>query len=232
MDNNQGNNIYVIASSIIVAGLLIAGAVIYGGGKNGGTANVGENLGGKTAISVSPLSDADHALGNRNAPVVAYEYSDLECPFCARLQETIYTDLKADYLDSGKVAWVYRHLPLSGHVGAFPKAEASECVAELGGDDAFFKFVDKMFENEQLPASDLSIVAKNLGLDESAFSSCLNDKKYDDKINSEAAEAAKAGAEGTPFIVIYNSKGYIDTIPGAYPADYIKSVLDKALSEN
>ncbi|MDD4761971.1 MAG: thioredoxin domain-containing protein [Candidatus Pacebacteria bacterium] len=231
-NNKEQNNIYIIASSVIVAGLLIAGAVVYDSGpsiKNGEQANVEESLGAKIEISVSPVSDSDHVLGNRNAPVKIFEYSDLECPYCGRFQETMLNDIKADYIDSGKVAWVYRHLPLNNHVGAKKKAEASECVAELGGNEAFWKFADELFKNEQLEVSKLSELAKSIGVDEKSFSSCLESGKYIPLIDAEAAEAGKNGAEGTPFSLVFNEKGYVDTIPGAYPADFIKSVLDKAL---
>ncbi|MFA5173071.1 MAG: DsbA family protein [Candidatus Paceibacterota bacterium] len=232
-NNKEQNNIYIIASSIIVAGLLIAGAVVYDSSpsvKNGEQAKVEESLGAKTEISVSPVSDTDHILGDRNAFVKIYEYSDLECPFCGKFQETMLNDVKADYIDTGKVAWIYRHFPLSIHAGAEKKAEASECVAELGGNDAFWKFADELFKNEQIKIAELSDIAKTLGIDEKAFSSCLDSGKYASSVASEAAEGSKNGAEGTPYSLVFNEKGYVGTIPGAYPTEFIKSVLDKALA--
>lgn len=238
-NNKEPNNIYIIASSIIVAGLLIAGAILYNSGfsNKNNQANVKESLGGKTEISVSPISDSDHVLGDKNAPVKIFEYSDLECPYCGKFQDTMLNEIKADYIDTGKVAWVYRHLPLSIHPNAEKKAEASECVAELGGNDAFWKFADELFKNEGIKISELSGIAKSLGIDEKSFSSCVDSGKYASKIATEAAEGTKNGAEGTPFSLVFNEKGYIGMIPGAYPANDdavrgikgIKTTLDEAL---
>jgi protein-disulfide isomerase len=90
-------------------------------------------------------TDEDHARGAANAPVTIIEYSDLDCPFCQRLHPTLLTIMQ-EY--EGEVAWVYRHLPLEQlHPNAPLLAEASECVAELGGNEAFWKFVDGYFSS-------------------------------------------------------------------------------------
>lgn len=97
------------------------------------------------AIALDPITADDHFFGNRNADVIIVEYSDLECPFCARVHPTIHK-LITDY--NGKVAWVYRHYPLDGlHPNARAKAEASECVWAQGGDKAFFKYADALFDS-------------------------------------------------------------------------------------
>lgn len=95
-------------------------------------------------INLDPVSPDDHYFGSKDAEVVIVEYSDLECPYCAKFHDTLH-QLVTDY--NGKVAWVYRHLPLTQiHATAEDKALASECVAELGGNDAFWKYIDNIFE--------------------------------------------------------------------------------------
>ena len=91
-----------------------------------------------------PISGDDHIFGNKNADVIIVEYSDFECPFCQQFHPTL-KQIVADY--DGQVAWAYRHLPLEslGHVNAKPAAEASECVAELGGNDAFWQYTNLLF---------------------------------------------------------------------------------------
>lgn len=94
-------------------------------------------------INLDPVGADDHYFGSKDAEVVIVEYSDLECPYCAKFHQTMH-QLITDY--NGKVAWVYRHLPLKMHENAEEKAVASECVSELGGNDAFWKYIDNIFE--------------------------------------------------------------------------------------
>ncbi len=89
--------------------------------------------------NVTPLSDTDHVRGTGDERFVLIEYSDYQCPFCHRVHPT-YEQLFKDY--SGKLAWAYRHYPLDFHPDAMPLAQASECVAEIGGNDAFWSFTD------------------------------------------------------------------------------------------
>ncbi|MEX2054393.1 MAG: thioredoxin domain-containing protein [Candidatus Colwellbacteria bacterium] len=105
-------------------------------------------VGGVAAVSlpdVRAVSADDHIRGDINASVKLIEYSDLECPYCKRFHPEVATIVDRYGLD---VAWVYRHLPLESiHPSARPLAEGSECVAELGGEDAFWEYIDYIFEN-------------------------------------------------------------------------------------
>jgi protein-disulfide isomerase len=95
--------------------------------------------------SLRPLDENDHLQGATDAPVVVLEYSDLQCPYCKRFHDTM-NQVMEKYGTEKKVAWAYRHFPiLSNHPDAAKVAEASECAAELGGNDAFWKFLDEVF---------------------------------------------------------------------------------------
>lgn len=84
--------------------------------------------------------EGDHILGNPDAQIVIIEYSDLECPYCKKFGET----MKEMVTESnGNIAWVYRHWVV--HQNALPKAGASECVAKIKGNDAFWKYIDLVF---------------------------------------------------------------------------------------
>ncbi|MBX4210803.1 DsbA family protein, partial [Candidatus Parcubacteria bacterium] len=151
----EKNNL-TVPVAIIIAGALVAGAVFLKGGSqqtptNANTAAAAVSI--PKDLTIAPISPTDHIRGNPNADIILVEYSDLECPYCKVFQVTmnqIMTDLGKD----GSVAWVYRHFPLykpdeygrSLHAKAGKEAEASECVAELGGEDNFWKFIDKIYE--------------------------------------------------------------------------------------
>jgi protein-disulfide isomerase len=94
------------------------------------------------AINLDPITATDHFYGNKNAEVVIVEYGDLECPYCATVHPTI-QKIITEY--DGKVAWVFRHFPLSIHANAHIKAQAAECAWEQGGDEAFFKYLDATY---------------------------------------------------------------------------------------
>jgi len=180
---------------------------------------------------IPQISDADHIRGNRNADIYLIEYSDLECPFCKRFHPTAQQAVD-EY--QGKVAWVYRHFPLDQiHTKADKEAEAVECAAELGGEDAFWALTDKIYEvtpsNNGLNLDDLPKLAGEVGLNQSVFASCLDSGKYKDLIEQQYQGGLTAGITGTPGNIILNSRGEAWLIPGAYPYDQLKSVIEEAL---
>jgi protein-disulfide isomerase len=101
----------------------------------------------QTEIDLDPITDADHYFGSKDAEIVIVEYSDLECPFCARFHATMH-QLITDY--NGKVAWVYRHLPLEQiHQTAMSRAISAECVYDIGGDTKFWSYIDALFKGAE-----------------------------------------------------------------------------------
>lgn len=98
----------------------------------------------KDPLPIPALRDSDYILGDKNAEVIIYEYSDTECPFCKRFHATMHEIMSAN---QGKVAWVYRHFPLDSiHPKTRKEAEAVLCAGELGGNTAFWKYLDTIFE--------------------------------------------------------------------------------------
>ncbi len=165
----------------------------------------------KTVVPVNPQTD--HIRGNKDAKLVLIEYSDFECPFCARVHPTI-KQIMEKYPND--VAWVYRHFPLSFHPKAMPAAVASECAAQLGGNDAFWKFADILFEAKNF---DYPAVAKQIGLDEAKFKACIDDSAdLVELVNQQMKEGSLAGVTGTPGNILYNPKTKESRlIPGARP---------------
>ncbi|MEX0919394.1 MAG: DsbA family protein [Parcubacteria group bacterium] len=212
--------------AIVVAGALIAVA-IYLGGSSGVPSP--ENI--ASAAEVAPLTNNDHILGDPNAPIVIVEYSDIECPFCKIFHNTMH-QIVDEY--EGQVAWVYRHFPIAQlHANATREAEATECVAELGGNTVFWNYLDTLFErtnsNDSLPLTELPSIAVELGLSESAFNECLSSGRHAEFVQNSIEEAVKAGARGTPYSVIMAKDGRQAIINGAEPLQSIKLKIDSLL---
>ena len=177
------------------------------------------------------VTDADHIRGNKNAKVTLLEYSDFECPFCQRFHPVTQELLKT-YGD--KIRLVYRHFPLSFHQNAQKEAEASECIAELGGQDAFWKYTDAIFERTTANGTGFALeklgpLAAELGVNQTEFQTCLDSGKYEKLVKDQIADGTAAGVNGTPSSFIINSKGESQLIVGAQPIDAFKTAIDSAL---
>ncbi len=234
-DSNKQHDNYLIPASIVVAGALVAASVIYSRGSLPTPPDTAKNDTEERPVGLQPVTSEDHVLGNPDAPVKMVEFSDLECPFCKRVHPTLKNIMEA-YGKDGKVAWVYRHFPLDGiHPKADKEAEASECVAELGGNDAFWRFIEKVYEvtpsNNGLDFLELPKIAGGLGIDVAKFNECLGSGKYADKVESHTREAVAAGGSGTPYTVIVAKNGKTFPVSGAVPFETFKEVIEEALKE-
>jgi protein-disulfide isomerase len=179
------------------------------------------------ASKLPGLKDADHLRGSKNAKVFLVEYSDFQCPYCAQFHPTAQQVMDTYGSD---VAWIYRHYPLDQlHPQARAAAEASECVAELGGNDAFWKYADYVFGNQETALDDLATAAQKAGVSSSAFNNCVDAGKYKDLVENDLQEGITAGVQGTPGNFVMNANGDVWFIPGAYPFDQVKTVIDEAL---
>lgn len=183
------------------------------------------------AGNVRPVStERDHIYGNPDAPVSLIEYSDFECPYCKRFHPT--AKELVDQSDGG-VNLVYRHFPLDFHnPGAQTQAEASECAAELGGNDAFWAFTDAIYERTRsggkgFPRNRLAPLAVEIGLDEAAFEDCLESGRHADRVKSDMAEGVQAGVSGTPGnILLNNETGEAVMRAGAQPLGALQEAVN------
>ncbi|MGB3921882.1 MAG: thioredoxin domain-containing protein [Minisyncoccia bacterium] len=236
--------ILTIPIAIVIAGVLIAGGV-YLGGRRGDTAGITspQEAGREEARlsaaldNMTPITSKDHIRGNPDAPVKIVEYSDMECPFCKRFHPTM-QQVMDEYGKSGKVAWVYRHFPLDQlhPIKARKEAVASECANEQGGNDVFWKYVDRFFEltpsNNQTDVDTvLPQIAREIGLDETKFASCLGSNKYDAHIEEEVQNAIATGGNGTPWNIVVAKNGKKFPLSGAQPYVAVKQLIDLALQE-
>ena len=180
---------------------------------------------------IPKVTKDDHIRGSMDADLVLVEYSDYECPFCKSFHPTMKQVIQ-EY--GNKVAWVYRHYPLSFHQNAQKEAEASECVTELGGNDAFWKYTDLIFERTEsngtgFEIKDLKLLVEELGFDGNKFQQCLDSGKYTNKVTDEFNTGAKGGIQGTPGTVIITKDGKRELIGGALPFDQVKTQIDGLL---
>ena len=225
----QQSNKFLVPFAIVVAGALVAAAIYFG--STSSPQAVGNPGNPAAGIEVAPVSDRDHILGNRNAPLTIVEYSDTECPFCKVFHGTMQEVMRAY---PGEVAWVYRHLPIPQlHARAMKEAEATECAAELGGNQAFWNYLDRVFEktnsNDSLDPAELPKIAVAIGLNETDFNSCLSSGRHTQFIEESIAAAVKAGARGTPYSVILSPDGEKTIINGAEPLASVKLKIESLL---
>lgn len=243
MNEQSQNNPYTIPLSILIAGLLIAGAVVYSGnGKLVSSAPAQVSAGVDDAAqpkaeengnlaAVRPIGPSDHILGNPSAPVKIIEYSDLQCPFCARFH-VVMKQAMDEFGKEGKIAWIYRHFPLDQiHEHARLGAQGAECAQEFGGVKAFWDFVDTVFakQGEGLSKELFLAIADKIGLDKTTFDPCLSSETYKSAIDADVENALASGGQGTPYSIIIAPDGTRQVVNGAVPYTTLKSQIEQAL---
>lgn len=177
-------------------------------------------------------ADDDPFLGDENAPVTVIEFTDYQCPFCSRHFTQTYSQIKQEYVDTGKVKYVTRDFPLSFHPHAQKSAEASECADDQG---KFWEMHDKLFET-QGTWSNLSDavptfkqLAADLGLNTSDFNACLDNGDKASEVQADLTAGSNAGISGTPGFWVIGEDGKSQKIEGAYPFDSFKTAIDSML---
>jgi protein-disulfide isomerase len=163
--------------------------------------------------------DDDASRGPKDAPITIVEFSDYQCPYCARGEESI-TQVLQKYGD--KVRVVYRDYPLSFHQNAEIAAIGAECAEEQG---KFWEMHGAMFANQQkLAAADLVETAAGIGLNKDEFKACLDSGKYREEVQKDFKEGASYGVTGTPAFFI---NGVMVT--GAQPPEAFYKIIDREL---
>jgi protein-disulfide isomerase len=157
--------------------------------------------------------------GNSNAPVTIVEFSDYQCPFCARVVPTL-DRIKKEY-GPEKVRIVFRDMPLPSHPRAPAASLAAHCANEQG---KFWEYHNILFENQsKLDDGDLKTYAQKAGTDVNKFAECFSSKKYQSTIDKSIQEANSLGIQSTPSFVINGT-----LLPGAQPFEKFKERIDRA----
>jgi len=142
-------------------------------------------------------------LGSKEAPLTIVEFTDYQCPFCQRFHTTSFVELKKNYIDTGKVRFYSRDLPLDFHSNAMRAAQAARCASDQG---QFWQLRDVMGANpNKLDMDSLVADAADLKMDVNAFRACVESEKYKNAVQTDVMEAMKIGASGTPTFVVGKS---------------------------
>lgn len=242
VQNGIGMKDLLIPLSVVIAGIFIAGGLYLSGGSDSMVAIEG----GQPAAAVptqeadntskvNPVTADDHMKGSLDAPIKIVEYSDFDCPFCSRFH-TVMNDITEKY-SGDEVAWVYRHFPLEQlHPLAAAVSAASECVAEIGGSDAFWAFTDGYYDArgaQDRTAHDVLIprLALEAGVGQAAFTECFESGRKASDVQEDLDNAVATGGRGTPWSILIGPTGKTYPINGALPQSAVEQLIELALQE-
>jgi protein-disulfide isomerase len=170
------------------------------------------------------------SLGAADAPVILFEFADYQCPFCRRFHENSFPELKAKYIDTGKVRYVVRDMPLTFHDNAMPAAIATRCASAQG---KFWPVFEALFAAPTLTPELAHRVALQAGVDAKRFDTCISDLNVRKAIEADLAEADRMGVTGTPGFIIAEQDGAElvgSLVLGAQPAAVFGDKIDALLA--
>jgi len=171
-------------------------------------------------------------LGDVKAPLTLVEFMDFQCPYCVRFHKNVFPRLKTEYIDTGKLRYVARNLPLRFHAQARNAAQAALCAGDQG---KYWQMRDTLFRNMQkLEPEQLVSYADGLSLDMGKYKGCVEGKKYMDVIDKDMADARKIGITGTPSFVLGKSGGKElsgERVVGAQPYSAFETRIKKLLGK-
>ncbi len=167
--------------------------------------------------------------GPQSAPVLIYEISDFQCPFCAEFARTVYPRIDSTFIRTGQVQWVFVHLPMPNHTNAWAASEASLCAGALG--DRFWQMHDRIFAGQDEwnvaddPAAMFARYASDLGIAADAYADCVREDRVASLILADVIFAASTRVSGTPMFIINNER----TIVGLKSFDEWQELLKKEI---
>ncbi len=208
---------------------------VKGAQDRGETTQIQQVTGGGTLID--SLVDDDVKLGSDDAQVILVEFSDFQCPFCRKFWSESFSSIKSEYIDTGKVQFVYRDYPLESlHPSAQKSAESAECARDQ---NRWEEMHDKIFEEQakqgqgtvSFSVQDLKNWASQIdGIDANAFNECLDSNKYAQEVQKDLSDGSAIGIRGTPGFAVGKRGGSAQLISGAQPYANFKQVFEQLLS--
>ncbi|MBU6500592.1 MAG: DsbA family protein [Patescibacteria group bacterium] len=242
-ERSYNYNNYMLPASILVAGLLVSGSIIYlvksnNSVGNGAVAqapsqNQGQQANVGSADSLK-LTSNDVVLGSQSAPVTVVEYGDYQCPFCGKFFTDIEPQLKKDYIDTGKVKFVFRDFIVNDRTSqdheSHWSAEAVQCAKDQ---NEFWQFHDAIYSaetkdgienNGNLNRAFFVQTATNLGMKLNQFEQCFDSGKYAAAVQKESNDVAASGVNATPTSFVNGQM-----IQGAVPYIQFAAAINSAL---
>jgi protein-disulfide isomerase len=180
--------------------------------------------------------DDDPLMGDQKARLVLVEFSDFQCPFCARFVHETLPEIEKDYIKTGKLKYVFRDFPITAaHKDAFKAALAAGCALDQG---KFWEMHDRLFENQTaFTVHNLTQSAEAIGLNKEKFQQCINNNEYATEVQNDFAEGLKAGVNQTPIFFLGLTEPnslkvkVLTVITGAKPFAVFKAAIDSALQQ-
>lgn len=175
---------------------------------------------------------ADMVLGDPNAAVTVIEYASVTCPHCATFHEMHFPALKAKYIDTGKVKFVFREFPTAPAQFSYIGSVLARCAADKGGTDAYFAVLGNLFRTQRTwiygddPKAELLKIAGQVGMDEAGFDTCLKRQELIDLINANVKEGSEEyEITGTPAFIVDGEKATLKQL------EDLDAAIDAALAK-
>ncbi|MDP3994420.1 MAG: DsbA family protein [bacterium] len=218
---------------LIIIGIIVLGGIgLYFGNSQKAKPPIPVAATPSPAKEIQPLSQDlqvetasfGQTLGKKEAKVTMVEFSDFQCPYCQRFSQDTFPQIKKDYIDTGKIYYVFHNYPLLTHQYSQKASEATLCAGEQG---KFWEMHDQIFTNQQkIAVSDLKNYAQTLELKTNDFNSCLDSGKEAGAVNKDKELGDKLGVSGTPTFFV-NGR----LVSGALPFSSFKVILDEELGK-
>ena len=191
-----------------------------------GAAGSGETIEAGTGAT------SEMMLGSADAPITVIEYASVTCPHCATFHANVYPAIKENYIDTGKVKFVFREFPTAPVELSVVGSMLARCAADKGGSDAYFLVIDSLFRTQRTwiysdsPREELIKIASQAGMSEADFDACVKREELLDLINENISAARdRYNIQATPSFVIDGQLRSISTV------DAFSAALDEALEK-
>lgn len=186
-----------------------------------------------SSIGGIDISMASPVKGSPNAPVTIIEFGDYQCPHCDAWFKNEEPVIQSSYIDTDKAKLYFVDIPYLGPDSALA-AQATYCAADQG---KYWQYHDTLYTNQGgvqsgwASSGSLKQFASTLGLDTTAFNTCLDSGKYADRVSHNKDVATSAGVQGTPTFLIVGPNGTTNKIEGGQPASVFSTVIDSMYTQ-